>query len=194
MDNLRTYSTMILVAAVSGFAGGVISFLALAGPLSQFVKLKALHVETIRVDESVDSKFIHASTIKADDYIESKVVHGNVNRGGQFLLLDKEGHPRGMWLYGVEGEPILSLIGTGSRAAAELLVTPNGTAALWLVRNKQHSVRLQAEHNGWATLEMEGKGDQSKIRLAIDYEDDPNLTLTDHKGRRRSFLVEGGSR
>jgi len=109
MVNPKRYIVTIAVAAVFGFVGGVLSLLLLASPLLQFVKLKTIHAETIKVDESVESKFVHAKIIKADDYLESKVVHGKVNRGEQFLLLDKDGSPRGMWLYDTDGQPSLFL-------------------------------------------------------------------------------------
>ena len=191
MDNSKRYIVLIAVATFFGFVGGVLSLLLLARPLSQFVKWKTIHAETIKIDESIESKFVHAKVIKADDYLESKVVHGKVNRGEQFLLLDKKGDPRGMWLNDTDGNPVLSLWNQRGTSKVELVATPYGGAGLRVFTiGKQggFSVKLMGGES-IPQLELFDEAGKEMVSLGKFYpEDSPHLTFVDKKGPYKTSM------
>lgn len=190
MENPKQYIVTIVVATVSGFVGGVLSLLMFASPLAQLVKFKTIHAETIRIDESVESKFVHAKVIKADDYLESKVVHGKVNQGEQFFLVGKKGDTRGTWLTDTEGQPILSLYDKEQRSSAQLVITPNGSAGLWVFRKGKFSVRLMGGEI-IPVLELFDETGRPMIKFEKYYGDDvPHLTFIDKKGPYKTSLVK----
>lgn len=184
--NRKAYILVLILSLVAGLVGGALSVLLLTGPLAKFIKFKVIHAEMIRVDESLESKFIRGNIIKVDEYLESKVVHGKVNRGEQFLLVDSEGYPYGMWLHGSHGDARLSM--TWEEGKSDLWMTSNG---LSLSKDGKRRISLMVGNDGSPELLLLDKAGKPRVYLAMyTWENElPRLTFIDKNGLSKTFTA-----
>ena len=156
MINYKELKLLMPLAVLAGFMGGVVAAFFIADR----------HVFAGNPDQ---------------EYFDAKTIHGKLVRGEQFLLVDKKGAARGVWLLDSSGNPRISLMGKDG-SIAELVITPEGSAALRLFDKRGNSTATIVAGNGAPQMTL-FKSKVAQVRLGLPGDGLAHLYLMDEDGK-----------